>query len=90
MTAKKISSRDGVTILLAGVTLIIMVLALVSMVNYYQFLPALAQFEVKLSSMDWRLVDQNTVVFLDRFRTILKAYQTGAMKYGCFIARKPD
>ncbi len=60
MTAKKISSRDSVTILLAGLTLIIMILALVSMVNYYQFLPALARFEVRLSSMDWRLVDQNT------------------------------
>ena len=60
MTTKKISSRDGVTILLAGLTLIIMVLALVSTVNYYQFLPALARFEVRLSSMDWRLVNQNT------------------------------
>ena len=37
-----------------------MVLALVSMVNYYQFLPALARFEVRLSSMDWQLVNQNT------------------------------
>lgn len=36
-----------------------------------------------------RLVSQETVLFLDRFDTILKAYQTGAMKYGCFIAEKP-
>jgi tocopherol O-methyltransferase len=27
--------------------------------------------------------------FLDRFRTILDAYRTGAMRYGCFIYRKP-
>ena len=28
-------------------------------------------------------------LFLDRFATILDAYRTGAMKYGCFVARKP-
>ena len=46
---------------------------------------------VRRSGVRWlaRLVDRNTVVFLDRFRTILRAYQTGAMKYGCFIATKP-
>jgi tocopherol O-methyltransferase len=36
-----------------------------------------------------RLIDRDTVRFLDRFRTILEAYQDGSMKYGCFIARKP-
>lgn len=36
-----------------------------------------------------RLLDRNQVLFLDRFETILKAYQTGAMEYGCFIARAP-
>ena len=35
-----------------------------------------------------RVIDPNTVMFLDRFDTILQAYQTGAMKYGCFVARK--
>jgi tocopherol O-methyltransferase len=52
----------------------------------------LCEERVRRSGVRWlaRLVDRNTVVFLDRFRTILKAYQTGAMKYGCFIARKPD
>lgn len=35
-----------------------------------------------------RLVDPDTVRFLDRFGTILEAYQSGAMKYGCFIARR--
>jgi tocopherol O-methyltransferase len=45
---------------------------------------------VRRSGVRWlaRMIDRNTVVFLDRFRTILKAYQTGAMKYGCFIASK--
>lgn len=45
---------------------------------------------VRRSRVRWlaRLIDRNTVTFLDRFQTILKAYQTGAMKYGCFIARR--
>lgn len=34
-------------------------------------------------------VDRDTVLFLDRFETILKAYRSGAMQYGCFIAQKP-
>ena len=51
----------------------------------------LCEERVRRSGVRWlaRLLDRNTVVFLDRFGTILKAYQTGAMKYGCFIARKP-
>ncbi|MBS0262818.1 MAG: methyltransferase domain-containing protein [Planctomycetes bacterium] len=36
-----------------------------------------------------RLLHQDTVMFLDRFTTLLRAYQTGAMKYGCFIATRP-
>ncbi len=28
------------------------------------------------------------VIFIDRFQTLLDAYNTGAMKYGCFIAEK--
>jgi tocopherol O-methyltransferase len=35
------------------------------------------------------LVGFDSVLFLDRFDTILNAYRSGAMKYGCFIARKP-
>ncbi len=35
------------------------------------------------------LIDRNTAMFLDRFDTILNAYRSGAMRYGCFIARKP-
>jgi hypothetical protein len=32
-------------------------------------------------------VDPNLALFLDRFTTILNAYRTGAMRYGCFAAR---
>jgi len=35
-----------------------------------------------------RLFDQETALFLNRFETILNAYRTGAMKYGCFIAER--
>lgn len=47
---------------------------------------------VKKTKVRWlaKLIDQNTVMFLDRFETILKAYETGAMQYGCFIASKPE
>ncbi len=37
-----------------------------------------------------RLVDRETTLFLDRFRTILDAYRDGSMKYGAFIAKKPE
>jgi tocopherol O-methyltransferase len=45
---------------------------------------------VRKSGMRWlaRAIDQNSVMFLDRFNTILEAYQTGAMKYGCFVAER--
>ena len=36
-----------------------------------------------------RCIDRDSVMFLDRFETLLRAYQTGAMEYGCFVARKP-
>jgi tocopherol O-methyltransferase len=36
-----------------------------------------------------RLVDRDADMFLRRFETILAAYRSGAMQYGCFIARKP-
>jgi tocopherol O-methyltransferase len=36
-----------------------------------------------------RLFGLDTVLFLDRFDAILRAYRTGAMRYGCFIAHKP-
>jgi len=46
---------------------------------------------VERSRVRWlaRLVDRDSVLFLDRFDTILKAYRTYAMRYGCFIARRP-
>lgn len=37
-----------------------------------------------------RLIDRDTDLFLRRFETILAAYRTGAMQYGCFVARKPS
>ncbi len=36
-----------------------------------------------------RLVDRDADMFLRRFETILAAYRSGAMQYGCFVARKP-
>ncbi len=36
-----------------------------------------------------RWIDDDTGRFVDRFGTILRAYRTGAMQYGCFVARKP-
>jgi tocopherol O-methyltransferase len=35
------------------------------------------------------LLDPHGAVFLERFSTILEAYRTGAMQYGCFVAEKP-
>ncbi|MEZ6119732.1 MAG: class I SAM-dependent methyltransferase [Pirellulaceae bacterium] len=34
-------------------------------------------------------IDADAAMFLDRFDTILNAYQSGAMQYGCFVAEKP-
>lgn len=36
-----------------------------------------------------KILDRGQLVFLDRFQTILDAYRSGAMQYGCFVARKP-
>lgn len=36
-----------------------------------------------------KLVDRKTRNFLDHFETILNAYRSRAMGYGCFVARKP-
>ncbi len=45
---------------------------------------------VRRSRIRWlaRILGQDSVLFLDRFDSILAAYRSGAMKYGCFIARK--
>lgn len=37
-----------------------------------------------------RWIDRDQLMFLDRFQTILRAYQTGAMTYGCWVAHKPQ
>lgn len=37
-----------------------------------------------------RLAGSDMVGFLDHFDTILRAYQSGAMRYGCFVARRQD
>ncbi len=37
-----------------------------------------------------RWIDRGQIIFLDRFQTILDAYRSGAMQYGCIIARKPE
>ncbi len=36
-----------------------------------------------------RWIDKDQLMFLERFRTILRAYQSGAMTYGCWVATKP-
>lgn len=36
-----------------------------------------------------RLLDRETVRFIDRFETILDAYRSGAMKYGALVAVRP-
>ena len=45
---------------------------------------------VRRSRIRWlaHLCGRDSVLFLDRFDTILEAYRSGAMKYGCFVARK--
>jgi len=52
----------------------------------------LCQARVERSGVRWiaRAIDRNQVLFLDRFQTILRAYQSGAMQYGCFIASAPQ
>lgn len=46
---------------------------------------------VRRTGMRWlaKLVDHQTRQFLDHFATILNAYRSRAMGYGCFVARKP-
>jgi len=45
---------------------------------------------VRRSRIRWiaPLVGHDSALFLDRFDAILAAYRSGAMKYGCFVARK--
>ncbi len=52
----------------------------------------ICQQRVRFSGVRWlaRLIDRDTVTFLDRFSTILEAYRSGAMQYGCLVASKPS
>lgn len=45
---------------------------------------------VRRTGMRWlaKLADRQTRAFLDHFETILNAYRSRAMGYGCFVARK--
>ena len=45
---------------------------------------------VERTGVRWlaRILDQDTVMFLDRFQTLLDAFRSGAMRYGCFVAEK--
>ena len=45
---------------------------------------------VRRSRIRWLapIFGRDSALFLDRFEAILDAYRSGAMKYGCFIARK--
>lgn len=54
-------------------------------------------WEVCINRVRWtgvgllgRVIDRDTDMFLRRFQTILAAYRSGAMQYGCFVARKPE
>ncbi|MEI6637024.1 MAG: class I SAM-dependent methyltransferase [Planctomycetota bacterium] len=46
---------------------------------------------VKRLGLPWlaRFVDPAQGLFLERFGTLLGAYTSGAMQYGCFVARRP-
>ena len=50
----------------------------------------ICQQRVQRSRIRWlaKLLGKDHVLFLDRFDAILEAYQTKAMEYGCFIAKK--
>lgn len=47
---------------------------------------------VRRSGVRWlaAAIDRSSAMFLGRFETILSAYRSGAMRYGCFIAHRPS
>ncbi len=65
--------------------------------RYYDWTSRVAQtWEIcerraRFTGVHWlaRWIDKDQLMFLERFRTILRAYQSGAMTYGCWIATKP-
>ncbi|NDC64286.1 MAG: hypothetical protein EBZ59_09965 [Planctomycetia bacterium] len=36
-----------------------------------------------------RFIDPKQALFLEKFATLLEAYRSGAMQYGCLVARRP-
>ena len=51
----------------------------------------LCDARVKRLGLPWlaRFVDARQATFLDHFRTLLDAYRSGAMRYGCLVAHRP-
>jgi tocopherol O-methyltransferase len=47
---------------------------------------------VRRFGLPWlaRLIDIRQATFLDNFKTLLDAYRSGAMQYGCIVARRPE
>ena len=46
---------------------------------------------VRRLGLHWlaRRIDTRQAVFLEHFSTLLEAYRSGAMQYGCIVARAP-
>ena len=47
---------------------------------------------VRRCGLPWlaRSIDMRQATFLDNFKTLLDAYRSGAMQYGCIVARRPE
>ncbi|MEI7781894.1 MAG: class I SAM-dependent methyltransferase [Planctomycetota bacterium] len=52
----------------------------------------LCDARVRRFGLPWlaRLIDGRQATFLDNFKTLLDAYRSGAMQYGCIVARRPE
>ena len=52
----------------------------------------LCDTRVRRLGLPWiaRFIDRRQATFLDHFRTLLDAYRSGAMQYGCIVARRPE
>ena len=51
----------------------------------------LCDARVRRTGLPWlaRCIDRRQATFLDNFKTLLEAYRSGAMQYGCIVARLP-
>ena len=51
----------------------------------------LCDARVKRLGLPWlaRFIDPAQALFLEKFATLLEAYRSGAMQYGCIVARRP-